>query len=370
MCLRIFSKNKKNKIEKKTKEESYEDFLNLSKKIKQWLQNNKIQTNNEQPKKTSFNFTINGYSGLIHNTLLFHNFNNHIATLILYNEHLEAKIIYTKDKKYFIDFKKYEELREESFMLFIKESIKKISKEKHTIQDTFSIEENSKYPVLTEFLCPECRKGYLEIEKEDDIECEEYLTFNKDIRRSVDFDPEFLKYKFTGYLTCNKCKEKIIISGDSSYYSYGDEEDWFCGTDYQINYFENVVDFINIDTLSNSKLRNLLKESFKLYYIDKKACVNRIRCFLDEYLTYLGVSKTSLSGEFKALENRIKECKELSSEQKESFLTLKDIGNNASHGAGEIPATDIYMAYKIIESILEDQKAKEYSETLTKKYRN
>lgn len=370
MCLKIFSRNTNTKTENKTKEDSYEDFINLSKKIKDWLKNNKIQTNNEQPKKTSFNFTVNGYSGLIHNTLLFHNFNNHIATLILYNEHLEAKIIYTKEKKYYIDFNKLEELREESFMFFIKESIKKITNEKHTIPDTFTIEENSKYPVYTEFLCPECRKGNLEIEKQDDIKGEEYVTINKKIVKEEDFDPEFLQYKFTGFLTCNKCKEKIIVSGDSSSYSYGDEEDWFCGVDYQINYFEKVVDFINIDSLPNIKLKNLLRESFKLYYIDKKACVNRIRCFLDEYLTYLGVSKTSLAGEFKALENRIKECKELSNEQKENFLTLKDIGNNASHGSGEIPATDIYMAYQIIEAVLNAQKVKDYSEALTKKYRN
>ena len=46
MCLKIFSRNTNTKTENKTKEESYEDFINLSKKIKDWLKNNKIQTNN------------------------------------------------------------------------------------------------------------------------------------------------------------------------------------------------------------------------------------------------------------------------------------------------------------------------------------
>lgn len=366
----IFKKKKNAKVKKSSKEESYEDFINISKNIKNWLKKSNLQSNNEQPQKTCFNFTVSSYSGFIHNTLLFYDFKNHIATLILYNEYLEAKIIYTREKKYYIQTEdKLEELQEKSFVSFINESLKKITNEKHTISDTFTIEENPKYPIPTDFICPECRTGFLEIENKDSIEQEEYLNLNKKIKKMDDFDPEFLQYKFTGYLTCNKCKEKIIVSGNSSSYSYGDENDWFCGVDYKITYFEKVNDFINIDYLSNTKLKNLLKESFKLYYIDKKACVNRIRCFLDEYLTYLGVSKTSLAGDFKALENRINECKELSADQKENFLTLKDIGNNASHGSGEIPATDIFMAYKIIEAVLQQQKIKRYTETLSKKYR-
>lgn len=367
----IFNKKKNTKSKKIVKEESYEDFSNLSKNIKDWLKRNNFQSNNEQPQKTCFNFAVNAYSGLIHNTLLFYDLKNHIATLILYNEYLESKIIYTKEKKYFIEIgDKSEELQEKSFISFINQSLKMIKNEKHTIPDTFTIEDKAKYPVHTDFICPECRNGFLEIENLDSIRAEEFLNLNKKIKNMDDFDPEFLQYKFTGYLTCNKCKEKIIISGTSSSYAYGDEEDWFSGVDYTINYFETVNDFINIDSLSNTKLKNILKESFKLYYIDKKACVNRIRCFLDEYLTYLGVSKTSLAGSFKALENRINECKELSTDQKENFLTLKDIGNNASHGLGEIPATDIFMAYKIIEAVLQQQSVKRYTETLSKKYRN
>lgn len=368
MCLKLFLKKKNTEISE-TKKDEYEDFSNLTKSINNWLQKNNLKTNKEPAKKYSYNFTVYCFSHILHNTLLFKNYSGHEAILILYNEYYEAKITYTRSRKYLIYLgAQVHELNESSFIHFLEESRKLVRNEKLLFTDTFEIEENSEYPILTDFICPECKKGNLEVEKKDDIREEDFVNFNNIVKQMEDFDPDFLKFKFAGYLTCCKCKEKIIIAGDSSYYNYGDEDMWYSGRDYQINYFEQVNDLINIDSLLNIRLQTLLRDSFRLYYIDKKACVNRIRCFLDEYLTYLGVSETTLSGDFKALENRIRECKQLTDNQKNSLITIKDVGNNASHGTGEVSATDIFMTYKVIETVLQAQKSKNYEKELAEKY--
>jgi hypothetical protein len=78
----------------------------------------------------------------------------------------------------------------------------------------------------TKLICPDCNVGHL-IAKKANINEVEYVQYNKEAAAHPDFDPDWLKFAFNGFLECNNpdCKEKIVVAGkmELNYGSYIDE---------------------------------------------------------------------------------------------------------------------------------------------------
>ncbi len=72
------------------------------------------------------------------------------------------------------------------------------------------------FNVVTSLPCPECNSGKLVWRGDSDIKDFEHKAFNKVVIRREDYDPEFLRFDFSGSLTCNNpsCGEKIAVVGE------------------------------------------------------------------------------------------------------------------------------------------------------------
>lgn len=356
----------------------YNDFENLAKKIKN--ETNAGEKYKAKYKKTDQNskeFNIENKQGqAISFGLFFINFDKKtsIAKLVIQFENKRIEIVY-KNSIYYLKYMDDIHKRESKILNKIyNEEFKIFSNKKEDLcfPDRLIIgypDSKKTYPIQTEFFCPECKKGILCINDDKSIISEEYKNFNEKITSDYyeEYDIDWLKNSFIGFLCCNNCSEKIAFLGECSYSEYLNLQTVDCYEQYneeiyEIKYFERVKDFINIDYLQNEELKKVLRQSFLLYFPDKNSCANKIRVFLDMFLTELGVSETSLNGSFRNLSERIDKCKKISSSQKNTLKVLKNVGNEGSHGDGVITKYDLYKTYKVIESLILD-KYKEQKET-------
>lgn len=345
----------------------YNDFENLSRYIKNetnQLSNYQITFRKNGSYSKRFNLIKNLKS--ISFNLFFKTFEKgtNITKLCLQFEFKTYEIIY-KNLKYYVNINdaildlnkdSLTKIFDEMFKFSNKASNEKIFPDSFIVGYAYS---TKKYPIDTPFFCPECLNGKLQILDKDSINSFEYKKYNKMIREDYpeDYDRDWFKYSFAGFLTCNNCSEKIGVLGSASFDECFIQQKGNCYDSqilerYTIKYFDRVKDFIEIELLPSETLKEKLRESFLLYFSDKAACANKIRSFLDIFLTELGVSETTVDGNFRPLSKRIDECKKILKSQKDVLKILKNVGNEGSHGDGNLTKYDLYKTYIVIESLI------------------
>lgn len=352
----------------------YKDFDNLFIKIKDLIdesKNYKIVSckNNED---NSGEFTVSNSYKKIHFELNFINFDSKNARTLLHLKfsNLNYKIYYTSTNNYIVLHNHPYDLNSQVFEDILNTEFKKSYNVKNakSFPDFFSVQyynDKAIYPIVTDFHCPVCQRGLLSINDDSQIRTEPYDYENKEINRKFenDYTLDWLIFSFAGYLICDKCSEKIAVIGDS-YCSepLGDEinNEYIYDQYFRIKYFERVKDFIKIDSLQNSELKEILRQSFKLYFCDKESCANKIRVFIEKFLTEIGVNETIPNGDFISLNQRIQSCKKLSESQKETLAILKNIGNSGSHSNNSISNEDLYKTYKVLEDIIAEYHHEEH----------
>lgn len=351
----------------------YSDLDTLAKFIKsEIIKKSSLACKNRKVSAVSKKFTIDNNCQKLNFDLNFFKFDKstHNTELYIKFENKKYKILYIQNTYYLAD-NDLIVLDSKSLLKVINEELnimKKYVNEEYypysfEIQTVNSIK--PVYPIRTVFSCPECNEGKLEVFEENSLSIEEHKTFNKMILTDYEgeYDDDWFKYSFTGFLTCNKCKEKIAVLGDYTYYKYfrevnEDECECLEEEEFKIKYFDRVKDFIDISGLENEELTQILRDSFLLYYVDLTSCVNKVRVFLDLYLTELGVPETQTNGTFYPLKKRIHDCKKLDKTQKEILKILTDVGNEGSHGGGVIAYADLYKTYKVLENIIKQNSNK------------
>jgi len=349
---------------------NYSDFDSLAKFIKKELVNNSnFSCRYRKISDVSKEFFIDNKDQKLIFELNFFKYdkNTNNAELYIKFENKKYKISYIQNK-YYLEEKNLDSL---SLLKIINDEYKTM--QKYIREDyypySFKIQTLNSvkpvYPIETVFFCPECKDGKLQIKDEKSLLKEEHKTFNQMVLSDYkgEYDDDWFKYSFTGFMTCKKCNEKIAVLGDLSYYKCfreinEDECDCLEEEEYIIKYFDRVKDFIDISGLQNEELKQILKDSFLLYYSDLTSCANKIRAFLDMYLTELGVPETQINGNFYPLAKRIEDCKKLDKTQKNTLKVLKDVGNEGSHGGGIISYADIYITYKVLEEIINQNTTK------------
>lgn len=231
------------------------------------------------------------------------------------------------------------------------------------------------YPIESPFSCPECKDGRLLVLDDKSLLYKPHKTFNEMIQRDYydEYDYDWFKYSFAGYLTCSKCGEQIAVLGDYAYSELGvyinnRNSDLLREDLYTIKYFDRVKDFISLDCLQDEEMKKILRDSFLLYFTDLTSCANKIRVFLDLYLTQLGVPETLPDGGFYSLGNRIKNCKKIKAEQKKKLTILKNVGNEGSHGGGIISHNELYKTYKVLEEIINQNRNIQFLSSLEKRF--
>jgi len=220
---------------------------------------------------------------------------------------------------------------------------------------------NSSFPY---WLCSECNKGSLQ--KKDHFIAESAEI--KWLRRSSDgpgLDADNYYSHMTIKLECNnsKCLSESLLSGvktceDGYYNNHGYQEEL------RIDFFSPLfftippqVIFIPEDTPEEQK--EIIQQSFKIFFDDPNSAANKIRIFLEKL-----VPKTS-SNKGKLHLRLEKEFKDSSPDILKLLMASKWIGNDASHEA-DITHEDILDSYEFIELALEKLYPKDHSSILNK----
>ncbi|MDN0081594.1 DUF4145 domain-containing protein [Crenobacter sp. SG2305] len=221
--------------------------------------------------------------------------------------------------------------------------------------------------IVTDYKCPHCNKGLLKISKER-LVIEEY-KYSKKNHAHPDMSSDWVESSCSGVMQCNYeyCSEFVAFCGDAR----GDDIEFEPDDgDYSFGRGYEYVDKINIKYISPSPnliglndnypeiVKELLKESFCLYWSSPSSCANKLRVIVEEVLNERKIPKRHKTKKNKIIDSnthyRITRLGKIAKykEASEYLLAVKEIGNPASH-ASKFNEKVIIPAYKLLDKALD-----------------
>ena len=228
--------------------------------------------------------------------------------------------------------------------------------------------------------CPNCTSGKLEIEKEK-FNSQETKVSKEEDRKQDYWEPDFIRYRFSGSLKCKLCDEIIVFIGsgqvvNSGYYDqieetyYGDYREEF-----KPLFFHPPLHIFKLKSSYPKEVSQEIMNSFEHFWNDLSSCANKIRTSLEILLNLHKVKNYTLTNRNKrkrlTLHQRIEEFKKKNSEVGDYLLAIKWIGNEGSH-PGNLERIDILETYELLEHSLDklyerkDEKMKRLSKEINR----
>jgi hypothetical protein len=137
------------------------------------------------------------------------------------------------------------------------------------------------------------------------------------------------------------------ISYDSETGEYN--EDFVFEPIYKIQYFSKPPNIFIPQNNIPINIKNSLLESFSLFWIDEKSCLNKIRVTVEKLLGEQNVFKQN---ENDSLHSIIEKYKRDSPEVGEMLLAIKWAGNDGSHNNSKtVERSDLIDIYEILETV-------------------
>jgi hypothetical protein len=208
---------------------------------------------------------------------------------------------------------------------------------------------------ITGLDCPQCHNGKLIINKEN-ISLVDYVNNNKEAESYENFDIDWLRFGFHGFFLCNNCGEKIIFAGKSSPIIKSIDEDecpiW-CEA-LEIEYIERPPYIIKLNKNIPKELKEILVDSFKLFWTDISSCANKIRICLEIIMDIFEVKKYRIvknKRRILSLHERIGIFTKDNKILEDILTSIKWIGNFASHNE-KINKEDVLDGYTLLEYAL------------------
>ncbi len=214
---------------------------------------------------------------------------------------------------------------------------------------------------VIEYKCPHCQKGYL---KRDGFYEKQYLSSIKKGTSIInedgeeEYDDSFYLGNISGFLKCPFCDELTSFIGETKYYlNYYDENDRQIEVSEKGIFFKYFIPQIHIIELKNEypkELKEILLESFSLYFSSYSACVNTLRILLEKLCELYEIKSTHDNGKYKSLNNKLKELEKISKDTIEFLKAIKWIGNDGSHSLEIINKDGLDLAYRFVEKVLDE----------------
>ena len=194
--------------------------------------------------------------------------------------------------------------------------------------------------------CPHCNKGLLQPVRNKGFDCEETIDSKENRQRNPDWEPEWMQFICCVKLICNTCQGVVVSVGEATLTpSYSEEYQYIY--EFTPKFFYPSLNIININKKWPEKIRQTIKESFALFWVNPASCANKIRVALELLMIEQKIEKFP-----KNLNKRIdKEFRKKESELADLILAVKWIGNEGSH-LGSLKRQDIIDAYSILEHAL------------------
>jgi len=200
------------------------------------------------------------------------------------------------------------------------------------------------------YICPICKRGFLVLKDFDKIQTPESREDNFEVKDKINSNVQVQYYYYSAKLECNKCKETIFCAGDffDSFY-----DDYLPSINERMTpkIFFPTLDIIDIPSLTPNIVKEEIKKSFDLYWINESACANSIRRSLEYLMDVEGVKKVGISEAGKSYKiNLHKRLKSFTKVDSDLLISIKWIGNEGTHGI--ISIEDLLTGYEILEYAL------------------
>jgi hypothetical protein len=214
-------------------------------------------------------------------------------------------------------------------------------------------------PVLT---CPTCDVGLLTLDKNNI----KYFETSESLesQSSPDFEFYWTNYRFSAILRCNNptCKDIVATVGNGSLETDQEfDEDGIPSYSYKTflrpKYFEPAIKIIPIKDQYPEEIKELLYESFSLFFTDYSSCANKIRKVVEKLMTLKGIKKYRTNSRSPLpLEQRINLFRTRYpkfSHLADQLIAIKWIGNTGSHEGITMSIDNIINAYQILQNCLD-----------------
>ncbi|MGP4119529.1 DUF4145 domain-containing protein [Psychrobacter aquimaris] len=178
-----------------------------------------------------------------------------------------------------------------------------------------------------------------------------------------EFEPEWIEYIFNCVFECNndRCDGKVLCTGhgsvdiDIEVDDNGQQRQEY-NDYYRPLYFHPNLKLIILPDSTPSEVKELLNESFSLFFTSPASAANIVRKSIEEILNDLKVGMPTMKngGEktFINLDKRINQLSENFENLKNRFFAIKWLGNAGSHSGDGITADDAMDAYELVEDLL------------------
>lgn len=181
--------------------------------------------------------------------------------------------------------------------------------------------------------------------------------------KNPEFEPEWIEYIFNCVFECNndRCDGKVLCTGrgsvdvdievDDNGQQYQEYNDY-----YRPLYFHPNLKLIILPDSTPYEVKDLLNESFRLFFTSPASAANIVRKSIEEILNDLKVGMPIIKNDdektFINLDKRINKLSENFESLKNRFFAIKWLGNAGSHSGDGITADDAMDAYELVEDLL------------------
>jgi hypothetical protein len=207
--------------------------------------------------------------------------------------------------------------------------------------------------------CPGCEKGVLRLltsglqDKIVNYECDEDGVYN------------WAEYTYSAVFGCSneQCQSHVASTGqgqlkyDHNYFDENGHPSYIVR--FAPEFFYPALKIFTIPSHVTNCPSTVLDEiycSFKLFFCDPAATLNRIRRGVEIILNHAGVKRFQIANgrrRLMSLHQRILHFRSKNADVADRLFAIKWLGNAGSH-PGEITKSDVLDAYEIMESVLEN----------------
>ncbi|RVJ37389.1 DUF4145 domain-containing protein (plasmid) [Sinorhizobium meliloti] len=210
---------------------------------------------------------------------------------------------------------------------------------------------------LPRWLCPHCQNGLLHPMK--DYPHVEETEYSKEEQKLQESEPDWTMERFVALLKCDvaHCGEVVAVGGNRVAEFF---EDWNAHR----QWWESVLvpmlvrpapHIIPVSKNLSDACAMQLRKAFELYWLDKAACANRLRIFVERLMDHFQVPTQKLDKKGKPydlnLSQRITEFDKMKPGHKDALDALRHVGNYGSHeGQGDMDA--LLDCFELLEDAL------------------
>lgn len=208
--------------------------------------------------------------------------------------------------------------------------------------------------------CPRCKHGSLKFGKDH---LAEGPTASGRIAVAESDDHGNYEGRFACILVCNvsECQERVTVGGEG-YWVEENPGRWEEGyTEYVPRFVYPSPDLIDVPNKCPEYIQIQVRESFKLFWCDRGACLNRIRAAVEDLLTDMRIRQYCAPNGKKKKRLTLHDRIDLLQKKKpfleslcENMRAVKWLGKKKNEGShGEEPSKEtVFDAFDILERIL------------------